>query len=221
MIKAVLFDIDGTLLHTGGAGAIAWQRAFAELYDVEANIAEHTHAGMTDPEITEIVFREVIGREGTEAERAQAIAAYLRHLEEAVAESDGYRVMPGIEELLPRLTEQGVLLGIVTGNIEAAAHVKLARGDLNRYFAFGGYGSDSRDRTELTRKALERGGEVAGGPIDSSAAIAVGDTPRDVIAGHGAGIRVVGVATGSYTVEQLRNEGADWAIPDVTQGFPV
>jgi phosphoglycolate phosphatase-like HAD superfamily hydrolase len=221
VIKAVLFDIDGTLLHTGGAGAIAWQRAFAELYDVEANIAEHTHAGMTDPEITEIVFREVIGREGTEAERAQAIAAYLRHLEEAVAESDGYRVMPGIEELLPRLTEQGVLLGIVTGNIEAAAHVKLARGDLNRYFAFGGYGSDSRDRTELTRKALERGGEVAGGPIDSSAAIAVGDTPRDVIAGHGAGIRVVGVATGSYTVEQLRNEGADWAIPDVTQGFPV
>jgi phosphoglycolate phosphatase-like HAD superfamily hydrolase len=221
VIKAVLFDIDGTLLHTGGAGAIAWQRAFAELYDVEANIAEHTHAGMTDPEITEIVFREVIGREGTEAERAQAIAAYLRHLEEAVAESDGYRVMPGIEELLPRLTEQGVLLGIVTGNIEAAAHVKLARGDLNRYFAFGGYGSDSRDRTELTRKALERGAEVAGGPIDSSAAIAVGDTPRDVIAGHGAGIRVVGVATGSYTVEQLRNEGADWAIPDVTQGFPV
>jgi phosphoglycolate phosphatase-like HAD superfamily hydrolase len=221
VIKAVLFDIDGTLLHTGGAGAIAWQRAFAELYDVEANIAEHTHAGMTDPEITEIVFREVIGREGTEAERAQAIAAYLRHLEEAVAESDGYRVMPGIEELLPRLTEQGVLLGIVTGNIEAAAHVKLARGDLNRYFAFGGYGSDSRDRTELTRKALERGAELAGGAIDSSAAIAVGDTPRDVIAGHGAGIRVVGVATGSYTVEQLRNEGADWAIPDVTQGFPV
>jgi phosphoglycolate phosphatase len=221
VIEAVLFDIDGTLLHTGGAGAIAWQRAFAELYDVEANIAEHTHAGMTDPEITEIVFREVIAREGTEAERAKAIAAYLRHLEKAVAESDGYRVMPGIEELLPRLTEQGVLLGIVTGNIEAAAHLKLARGDLDRYFSFGGYGSDSRDRTELTKKALERGAEVAGRPIDNSAAIAVGDTPRDVIAGHGAGIRVVGVATGSYTVEQLRDEGADWAIPDVTQGFPV
>jgi phosphoglycolate phosphatase len=221
VIKAVLFDIDGTLLLTGGAGAIAWQRAFAELYDVEANIAEHTHAGMTDPEITEIVFREVVGREGTEEERAQAIAAYLGHLEEAVAESDGYRVMPGIEELLPRLAGQGVLLGIVTGNVEAAAHIKLARGDLNRYFAFGGYGSDSRDRTELTRRALERGAEVAGGPLDGSAAIAVGDTPRDVGAGHGAGIRVVGVATGSYTVEQLNDAGADWAIPDVTEGFPV
>lgn len=220
MIKAVLFDIDGTLLLTGGAGAVAWQRAFTELYDVEANIAEHTHAGMTDPEITEIVFREVIGREGSEAERARAIAAYLRHLEKAVAESDGYRVMPGIEEILPRLTEQGVQAGIVTGNVEAAAHIKLARADLNRYFAFGGYGSDSRDRTELTKRALERAGEVSGGPLDADSAIAVGDTPRDVIAGHGVGIRVVGVATGSYTVEQLRDEGADWALPDVTSGFP-
>jgi phosphoglycolate phosphatase-like HAD superfamily hydrolase len=221
MIEAILFDIDGTLLVTGGAGAVAWQRAFRELHGVDADIEEHTHAGMTDPEITEIVFREVIGREGTDAERAQAIAAYLGHLEEAVAESDGYRVMPGIEETLPRLTGQGVLLGIVTGNVEAAAHIKLARGDLNRYFAFGGYGSDSRDRTELTKKALERAGEVSGGPLDADSAIAVGDTPRDVIAGHGAGIRVVGVATGSYTVEQLRDEGADWAIPNVTEGFPV
>ena len=74
--------------------------------------------------------------------------------------------MPGIEELLPRLVEQGVLLGIVTGNIEAAAHIKLARADLNRFFAFGGYGSDSRDRTELTKQALERGGTVAGAPLD-------------------------------------------------------
>ena len=129
--------------------------------------------------------------------------------------------MPGIEELLPRLAEQGVLLGLVTGNIEAAAQIKLARADLNRFFAFGGYGSDSRDRTELTKKALERGGDVAGAPLDLATTIAVGDTPRDVNAGHGAGIRVVGVATGSYCVEELREAGADWAIADVTDGFPV
>lgn len=221
MIKAVLFDIDGTLLHTGGAGAVAWQRAFLELYDVEANIGEHTHAGMTDPEIAEIVFREVVGREGSAAERAEAIAGYLAHLEQAVEESDGYRVMPGIEELLPRLAGEGILLGIVTGNIEAAAHIKLARGDLNRYFAFGGYGSDARDRTELTKKALERGEEVSGHPLDRTETIAVGDTPRDVKAGHGAGIKVVGVATGSYSVDQLEDAGADWAISDVTSGFPA
>ena len=220
-ISTVLFDIDGTLLVTGGAGAVAWQRAFRELYEVDANIEEHTHAGMTDPEIAEIVFREVIGRDGSEEERAAAIAAYLGHLEAAVNESGGYRVMPGIEALLTRLTAGGTLLGIVTGNIESAAHIKLARGDLNRFFAFGGYGSDSRDRTELTARALERGGEVVGSALDRATAIGVGDTPRDVSACHGAGIRVAGVATGSYTVAQLREAGADWALPTVESDFPL
>ena len=215
MIKAVLFDIDGTLLHTGGAGAVAWQRAFLELYEVEANIAEHTHAGMTDPEIAQIVFREVMHREGSAEERAEAIGCYLGHLADAVAESEG------IEELLPRLIAEGILLGVVTGNIEAAAHIKLARGDLNRYFAFGGYGSDSRDRTELTKKALERGEAVSGHPLDPAETIGVGDTPRDVRACHGAGIRVVGVATGSYAVDELTDAGADWSIENVTMGFPV
>jgi phosphoglycolate phosphatase len=221
VIKAVLFDIDGTLLVTGGAGAVAWQRAFRELHGVDADIEEHTHAGMTDPEIAEIVFREVIGRDGSEEERSEAIASYLSHLADAVDESSGYRVMPGIEELLLRLAKQGVLLGIVTGNIESAAHIKLARGGLNRFFAFGGYGSDSRDRTELTRKALERGATVAGVDLDPSAMIAVGDTPRDIKAGHGAGIRVVGVATGAYSVEELSEADADWAIATVEDGFPL
>ena len=221
MPQTVLFDIDGTLLVTGGAGAVAWQRAFRELHGIDADIEEHTHAGMTDPEIAEIVFREVIGRDGSEAERAAAIAAYLGHLEDAVNGSSGYRVMPGIEQLLPRLLEQGVLLGIVTGNIEAAAQIKLARAGLNRFFVFGGYGSDSRDRTELTKRALERGGTVAGSPVDRATAIAVGDTPRDVKAGHGAGIRVVGVATGSYSVAELGESGADWAIETVESGFPA
>lgn len=221
MIKTILFDIDGTLLKTGGAGAVAWQRAFRELWEVDANITEHTREGMTDPEIAEIIFREVIGRDGSDEERAAAIAGYLSHLQEAVDESEGYELMPGIEEILPRLAEQGVLLGIVTGNIEAAAHIKLGRGDLNRFFAFGGYGSDARDRTELTRKGIERGGEVAGHSLDLAATIGVGDTPRDVTACHGAGIRVVGVATGRYSVDALDQAGADWAIPDVNAGFPV
>jgi phosphoglycolate phosphatase-like HAD superfamily hydrolase len=220
-IRAVLFDIDGTILVTGGAGGIAWQRAFEELHGVEADVAEHTDAGMTDPEIAAIIFREVIGREGTQEERSKAIGCYLKHLPDAVAESDGYRVMPGIEQLLSRLIEDGVLLGLVTGNIEAAAHIKLARGHLNRFFSFGGYGSDSADRTEVTKAALGRGSLVSGGTLTDGACIAVGDTPRDVIAGHGAGIKVVGVATGSYAVEQLRGAGADWALSMVETGFPV
>ncbi len=221
MIEAVLFDIDGTLLVTGGAGAVAWQRAFLELHGVEANIEEHTHAGMTDPEIAELVFREVIGRDGSQSERAEAVAGYLSHLADAVAESEGYRVMPGIEEILPRLAGQGIVLGLVTGNIEPAARIKLERADLNRWFPFGGFGSDSRDRTELTKTAVERGGEAAGHPLDLDTTIAVGDTPRDVLAGHGAGIRVVGVATGAYSVAEQREAGADWAIQSVDDGFPL
>jgi phosphoglycolate phosphatase-like HAD superfamily hydrolase len=218
--RAVLFDIDGTILVTGGAGGVAWQRAFDELYGVEANVAEHTDAGMTDPEIAVIVFREVIGRECSPEERARAIAGYLRHLPDAVAESEGYRVMPGVEPLLDRLIDDGVLLGLVTGNIEAAAHVKLARAGLNRFFSFGGYGSDSADRTEVTEAAVRRAELVSGGSLRDGACFAVGDTPRDVRAGHGAGIKVVGVATGSYTVEELREAGADWALETVEDGFP-
>ncbi len=221
MSRAVLFDIDGTILVTGGAGGVAWQRAFDELYGVEANVAEHTDAGMTDPEIAAIVFREVIGREGSPDERAKAIAGYLRHLPDAVAESEGYRVMPGIEPLLDRLIDDGVLLGLVTGNVEAAAHVKLARGGLNRFFSFGGYGSDSADRTEVTEAAVRRAELVSGGSLRDGACFAVGDTPRDVKAGHGAGIKVVGVATGSYSVDELRDAGADWALETVEAGFPA
>ncbi len=220
-IRAVLFDIDGTLLVTGGAGGVAWQRAFEELHGVEADIAEHTDAGMTDPEIAAIIFREVIGREGTQEERAKAIGCYLKHLPDAVAESSGYRVMAGIEQLLSRLIEQGALLGLVTGNIEAAAHIKLARADLNHFFGYGGYGSDSADRTEVTKAALRRGAHVSGGPLADGGCIAVGDTPRDVTAGHGAGIKVVGVATGSYSVVELQKADADWALESVEHGFPV
>jgi phosphoglycolate phosphatase-like HAD superfamily hydrolase len=220
-ITAVLWDIDGTLLYTGGAGAVAWQRAFEELYGVEANIEEHTRSGMTDPEITEIVFEEVIGRQGSEDERAAVVAKYLEYMPEAVAESEGYEVKPGIAEILPRLAAAGIVQGLVTGNVEPAARIKLARGDLDRYFTFGGYGSDARDRVEVTRKAIERGGEAAGAPLELAATIAVGDTPRDVSAGHGAGIRVVGVATGAYSVAEQEAAGADWAIADVTNGFPV
>jgi len=219
--RAVLFDIDGTLLVTGGAGGVAWQRAFEELHGIEADVAEHTDAGMTDPEIVKIVFREVVGREGSGEERAKAIGAYLKHLPDAVAESDGYRVMPGVEELLPQLIQRGVLLGLVTGNVEAAAHIKLARGRLNRFFSFGGYGSDSPDRTEVTKSALRRAELVSGGGLAGGAAISVGDTPRDVTAGHGAGIEVVGVATGSYSVKQLGDAGADWALANVEEDFPA
>jgi phosphoglycolate phosphatase-like HAD superfamily hydrolase len=124
--------------------------------------------------------------------------------------------MPGVVELLERLTGEGRLVGLITGNTEPAAHVKLARADLNRFFTFGGYGSDANQRVDVCRKALDRAEIAAGGNLDRAGSIATGDTPRDVEAGHGAGIRVVGVATGEYSVEQLGEAGGDWVVSDLT-----
>jgi len=221
MIEAVLFDIDGTLITTGGAGAVAWRCAFEELHGTPLDIREVTESGMTDPEVGRVALRNILGRDPDRRELATAMGHYLRHLSSAVDESDGYLVMPGVEELLERLVEAGHLLGLTTGNVEAAAHIKLARAGLNRFFSFGGYGSDSNERVALTRCALERGRLVSGGVLSPEASISVGDTPRDVAAGHGAGIEVVGVATGNFSVEDLRAAGADHALATVEDGFPV
>ncbi len=221
MIEAVLFDIDGTLVTTGGAGAVAWRRAFEELHGTPLDIREVTESGMTDPEVGRVALRNILGRDPDGRELASAMGHYLRHLSAAVEDSEGYRVMPGVEELLERLVDAGHLLGLTTGNVEAAAHIKLARAGLNRFFSFGGYGSDSKERAELTRSALARGRLVSGGVLIESACISVGDTPRDVAAGHGAGIEVVGVATGNFSVDQLREAGADHVVSTVEDGFPV
>ncbi len=179
-VTAVVFDIDGTLLTTGGAGAAAWGRAFHELYGVDASIEDYTEAGMPDQEVARVTFNQAIGREPRPGEIARVMARYLTHLPETVHASAGYRVLSGVTATLERLSGAGYLLGLATGNIEAAAQVKLARGGLSAFFCFGGYGSDSPDRGELTKKAIQRAGLILGTPVDSMSVLVVGDTPRDV-----------------------------------------
>ncbi len=220
-IEGLLFDIDGTLITTGGAGATAWRRAFEELYDTPVDIRKVTESGMTDPEVGRTALGHVLDHEPTQREVATALAKYMKYLAAAVEESDGYEVMPGVVDLLRGLVDQGCMVGLITGNLEAAAHIKLARGGLNRFFSFGGYGSDSKDRVEVTRKALERGQLVSGGTLDLSSSMGIGDTPRDVTGAHGAGIKSVGVATGNYSVEQLRDAGADHVVATLEEGLPL
>ncbi len=215
--RAVLFDIDGTLIRSGGASDRSWQRAFADLEGVEVDIRATTGRGLPDPEVGRQAFRAVIGRDPAPEELARLMERRLRYLPEEVERAEGYRVLDGAEDLLERLIDEGFLLGLTTGNVEAAAHIKLSRAGLNRFFSFGGYGSDSSDRTELTRRAVERAATVAGTAIDPASIRSVGDTTRDIEAGHGAGIRVVGVATGDFTVDQLADAGADWAIASLRE----
>jgi len=219
--EAILFDVDGTLVSTGGASDRAWKRAFKELHDVDVDVPAVTGKGIPDPEVGRQCFLAALGREPTEEEAEALMRGRLDHLPEEVESSPGFVVHDGVVELLERLIDEGRLLGLTTGNVEEAAHIKLARAGLNRFFSFGGYGSDSPDRTELTRKALERAELVSGRSLDLGSCFSCGDTPRDVEAGHGAGLRVVGVATGDYTVEQLLEAGADAAVKSLCDGLPL
>jgi phosphoglycolate phosphatase len=218
---AVLFDIDGTLITTGGAGAVAWRRAFDQLYGIPADIGKFTDAGMTDPEVGRLTFTNVIGRKPTSEELARVMAKRLAFLPQAVADSTRYEVLPGVEELLPRLVANGYLLGLTTGGVEAAAHIKLQRADLNRYFSFGGYGSDSSDRTELTKRAIERAGTLFGGTLSSRRCLVVGDTPLDIDAARGAGAVSVGVASGHFSADELREAGAEYVLTSLQEELPL
>jgi phosphoglycolate phosphatase len=217
---AILFDIDGTLINTGGAGAASWRLAFDELYGIPADIGKFTDTGMTDPEVGRKTFEAVLDRAPQRVEFTKLMERRLHYLHQTVGDSDGYEVLPGVTTLLPQLIDEGYLLGIVTGNVEAAGHIKLHRANLNRFFSFGGYGSDSPDRGELTKIALKRATLVYGEEVEPEQAFAVGDTPLDVTGAHAAGIECVGVGSHHYGVDQLRQAGADYAIKSLEEGLP-
>jgi phosphoglycolate phosphatase len=219
--EAVLFDIDGTLISTGGAGARSWRYAFDELHGIPADIGQYTDAGMTDPTVARLTFKSAVGHDPSPRELATVMAAYLDRLPYEVEHSEKYRVLDGAEDLLKRLArEHGILLGITSGAVEAAAHIKLSRAGFNRYFPFGGYGSDSGDRIELTKKALERGEMLLGEKIDAKKTFVVGDTPKDLDAAHGADCLALGVATGHYSREQLEQAGGDFVLDSLKDPFP-
>ena len=220
MPAAILFDIDGCLISTGGAGTNAWRHAFDRLHGIPADIGQFTEAGMTDPEVGRLTFVRVLGRKPTDQDMARLLGAYLNRLVMEVDQSPGYRVMPGVMALLPRLVDAGIMLGLVSGALEAAAHIKLARASLNRFFSFGGYGSDSSDRGELTRVAIDRCGRLHGHVMDPARVLVVGDTPRDVEAAHAASAVAVGVATGKYTGDDLRAAGADYVLATLEEPLP-
>ena len=219
--RILLFDIDGTLVSTGGAGAVAWKQAFEELHGIPADIGKFTDAGMTDPDVGARTFEAVLHREATPHELAQLLQRRLEHLPEAVAQSKSYRVLPNVPERLRQLSRDGHLLGIITGNGDGAAHIQLQRGDLNRWFTFGAYASAGVDRAGIVRRAVERAEAMIGCDVPNEEIFVVGDTPRDIEAAHAVGCTAIAVATGHYDRATLQQAGADHVLETLEEELPL
>ena len=215
MKKLFLFDLDGTLLNTGGAGSRALGRAFSDLYGIENSLNGIVLDGRTDPWI----IREVFRRHGKQEKNdfQQLVEKYLLLLAQEVQSSLNFHVLPGIKQILKGLSEQAdALIGLATGNIEQGAWIKLKRASLNPFFRLGGYGSDAEDRTKLIRIAVRRGEEMLKQSLGKEDVYVIGDTPRDIRSGNEAQTTTVAVATGRYSIEELCSYRPDNLFPDLS-----
>ena len=218
MRKLVLFDIDGTLVLTGGAGLRAMNTAIEEVLGHADALNGISLAGRTDWSI----LVDAVERAGTQMDAALLDVLRDRYIANLAVEiqhpGKGVKaVMPGIRELLDELdARDDVFVGLLTGNFEAGAKIKLGHFDLWRYFTCGAFGGDSADRNALVPFAVERARKCGLPEIARSDILVVGDTPHDVACAHAAGAVPVAVATGHHTVEQLRESGAEIVFKDLS-----
>jgi phosphoglycolate phosphatase-like HAD superfamily hydrolase len=217
MPHLILFDIDGTLVLTGGAGGRALTRAFRDVVGVGDGFQGIPMPGRTDPQIV----ADAIARAGVVFDtpvQSQFRTRYAEYLREEIRERGPRKgVLPGVRTLLDALSgHDGAFLALLTGNYTDAARIKLEYFDLWRYFACGAYGEEAPDRNRLVPVAVERA-RVCGAPSGAlDHVIVVGDTPLDVACAHASGATAVAVATGDHGVEALSDAGADVVFEDLT-----
>ncbi|MGQ4807367.1 Phosphoglycolate phosphatase [Candidatus Entotheonellaceae bacterium PAL068K] len=215
-MQLVLFDIDGTLLTTGLAGADAMQSAFVELYQVDDGFAGIKMAGQTDPLILqEALANHRLPHNDDTLEVFQE--RYVGHLRRTLKESHRpRRLMPGIPALLEALSAQSdVLLGLLTGNLALSAQLKLESFGIWHYFRVGAYGSDAPERNALVPVARQRARALLERDIPPERIIVIGDTPRDIACARGHGARAVAVATGNYSLAELQQHRPDHCFADL------
>lgn len=213
MKKVLLFDIDGTLVLTGGAGVRAMTMAFDELFSISDAFRGLPMNGRTD---ASILATAAAAHAIPESELGRFPDVYLGHLAREL-EQPGPRkgVMPGVRALLDALAARDdAYLALLTGNYERAAQMKLEYFGLWRYFPCGAFGNDAPERNALFPRALARICECGGPVVDPGEAVVIGDTPLDVACGVAAGARSIAVATGSHSVDELR--AADVVFADLS-----
>ena len=217
--RLLLFDLDSTLMRSGGAGMRAMRRAFEQRFGIAEAGPEIVPDGKTDPNIfREMLAAHGVGRGREQLEIAALSASYETFLREEMPASVGARLMPGVVELLEALQPlEDVALGLLTGNFEITARVKLDRFGLNRFFAFGAFASDHEQRNRLPPVAVARAERHTGAAIGLGPhVIVVGDTPLDVACALEHGATAAGVATGRFSVDELLAAGAHLAVEDLS-----
>lgn len=211
----VLFDIDGTLLISGGAGERALIRAVNERFSTQEGLKSIELAGRTDSGIAREILRK-FNQEATPENIASLLEAYLVYLEEFLPLAPG-RLLPGIVPLLEALTrEPEIALGLLTGNIERGARLKLVHYGVWKYFDFGAYADDHHDRNELGHFARRRALEKHGIDFPSERIFVLGDTPHDVACARAIGAKAVAIATGGSSREALAACNPDYLVADLS-----
>lgn len=213
--RFVLFDIDGTLIDPGGAGRRSMSKAFYQMFSIRDAFAGIIMAGKTDIQI----IREGLGIHGLPSRDGileSILSQYLKNLEIEINNTRRH-IMPGVLELLGALkTADGYWLGLLTGNIERGARIKLGAFNLNRYFPVGAFGDDSEDRNSLLPIAVEKLRKSRNIHVNYSDCIVIGDTPKDVQCSKPLGATSIVVSTGPYSYESLLGTGADYVLRDLS-----
>ncbi len=224
--RLVLFDIDGTILGTSRA---IWkdpvkevlEKVFADLGDPRMiDTSQYRQGGKTDPQI----FHDILGLNGIEEERVELLLptiqrAYLDALGKMVQERPDYIILkPGVVRLIQKIHEHPeILMGLLTGNFEEGARLKLQPNNLNQYFPFGAFGDGTRLRSELPQRGLDAAEKYAGHQFSRKEIVLIGDTPNDIHCGRHLHVRVIAVATSNYSMDVLRAESPDYVFEDLTQ----
>lgn len=217
MIRVVLFDIDGTLVRTGGAGTKAFERTLAMEFKIPKAIEGINFAGRTDTGLVRECFQ-MHRIDPTPKNFERFFENYIFWLDRCLEESNG-RLCPGALSCLEAFAKQTdpPLVGLLTGNIRLGAEIKLRHYGLWDFFHVGAFADDHESRNELAKIASRRAGEMLDCKLASEQILVIGDTPRDIECARTIGAKMLAVATGEFSKAQLEKHRPTWTVENLTQ----